>query len=422
VEAAVIDFSNVRREHVVAAVERIRRDGVPPRRNARSTTVHVGEQSWPAKYVLGLAWEAAHGRALDPDDYTGGLATARVLIGLGFDVDHDDTLLPGEPQAHTTNDGRIAPRRAVVASVAMTGTTSKNKAQNKKRIGLLENIVETLCDAERPGDTSVVVLPGGFFRLDSFVGDLAPDERRARLDAADFASACRNAATALGSIVPGAVLVVGVDSVPGHGEWDDQMAVAWGPTGVLGVGRKVFPTKGDEAAGMIINAADFGDAHRVVQLTRGRRGVLCSCYDGFGVSDPRVRARPIERLRVGGRVLRRGDKGFDVAWESAVSAWTAMTSGLDASLIAIHGFGGSGNSSMWQRHGISTASAALGGGLALAGAHFERLPRSEGVQTLSALRVPASHLGAGHHRGAEALPPIKSARVDEAMVRWFPWE
>lgn len=418
----MIDFSAVRREHVVAAVERIHRDGVPPRRNARSTTVLVGEQSWPAKYVLGLAWEAAHGHPLDPDDYTGGLATARVLIGLGFDVDHDGTLLPGEPQAQTNEAGGIAPLRSVVASVAMTGATSKTKVQNKKRIGLLEGIVETLCDADRPGDTSVVVLPGGFFRLDTFVGDLPPDERRARLDAADFAPACRSAATALGCIVPGAVLVVGVDSVPGHGEWDDQMAVAWGPTGVVGVGRKVFPTRGDEAAGMIINASDFGDAHRVVQLPGGRRGVLCSCYDGFGVSAPRVRARPIERLRVGTRVVRRTDKGFDAAWESAVSAWTKLTTGLDAALIAIHGFGGRGNSSMWQRHGISTASAALGGGLALAGAHFERLPRSEGVQTLSAHRVPKSHLGAGQHRGAEAFPPVKSARVGEAMIRWFAWE
>jgi hypothetical protein len=146
------------------------------------------------------------------------------------------------------------------------------------------------------------------------------------------------------------------------------------------------------------------------------------CYDGFGVSNPRRRAYPIERLRVGGRVLHYTDDGFDAAWEGAVSAWSALTKGLDAALIAIHGFGRGKTSNMWQRHGVATASAALHGGLAIAGAHFEKLPSREGVQTLAAVGVPRDHLGAGHHRGARAASPLASTAVGEAMIRWFPWD
>lgn len=419
----MVDFAAVRPEHVLAAVERIRRDGVPPRRDARSTRVHVDGGTWPAKYVLGLAWEAAHGRTLNSEDYTGGLATARVLTALGFDVDHDGTRLPGAPVGRVAEAGAGASprRRLMAASVAMTGTTSQGARDNAQRMGLLGQIIDTVVADARPGDSAVLVLPGGYFRLDRFVGDLNVTDRHKAIEEADFASACLAGAARLASRVPGAVLVVGVDSVTGKGEWADQMAVAWGATGLLGVGRKVFPTAGQEAAGMVINAADFGDPARVVNLPDGRRGVLCSCYDGFGVSDPRRRAYPIERLRVGGRVLSYTDKGFDAAWEGAVSAWSALTQGLDAALIAIHGFGGRGNTSMWQRHGIATASAALGGGLAIAGAHFEKLPRREGVQTLSALRVPRTHLDAGHHRGAAAALPVAATRVGDAMVRWFPW-
>jgi hypothetical protein len=113
--------------------------------------------------------------------------------------------------------------------------------------------------------------------------------------------------------------------------------------------------------------------------------------------------------------------GFDAAWDKAVAAWSALTKDLDAALIAIHGFSRGKTSNMWQRHGIATASAALDGGLAIAGAHFEKLPRREGVQTLAAFGVPLDHLDAGHHRSAEAAMPVAAAQVGEAMVRWFAW-
>jgi hypothetical protein len=279
----MVDFAAVRREHVLAAVERIRREGVRPRRDARSTRVHVEGATWPAKYVLGLAWEAAHGRELASEDYTGGLATGRVLTALGFDVDHDGTRLPGAPVGRVgeAGAGGLPRRRLMAASVAMTGITAQGHGDNAQRKGLLGRIIDAAVADARPGDSVVLVLPGGYFRLDRFVGDLNVDDRRKAIEGADFASACMAGAKKLASKVPGAVVVVGVDSVDrvaAKGECADQMAVAWGADGVIGVGRKVFPTAGKEAAGMVINAADFGDSSRVVNLPDGRRGVLCSCY------------------------------------------------------------------------------------------------------------------------------------------------
>lgn len=427
-------FSGVSSTHVRAAARRIDRDGVPKRRAARSTVAFVADVEYPAKYLLGLAYEAAHGAALDPERYTGGMATARVLNALGFDVVHRGNRLQGSrptsAEGAPTPPPTAAPRPAFVteaptgmlaASVAMTGTVSHGAEDNAERAELLVRIAASLVGPGRPGDCAVVVLPGGYFRLGLFVGHLDADERRAAIEAADFATACQAAATVLATAVPGAVLVVGVDSVPGVGEWADQMAVAWGDSGVVGVGRKIFPVAGRESAGLVVNAADFGDAGRNVQLPGGRRGVLCSCYDAYGVSAPRKRAHPIERLRVEGGVLHHTEGGFDDAWEEAVAGWSALIDGVDAALIATHGFGGRGNASLWQRHGISTASAALDGGLAIAGAHFEKLPRSPQVQVLASSGVPRSHLGKGPHRKGESLPPSGATLIGDAMVRWFPW-
>jgi len=313
----------------------------------------------------------------------------------------------------------------MAVSVAVEGGTARGPADTPGRIRLLRRIVDRLCAADRPGNAAFVVLPGGFFRLGEFLGHLPASERRARIAGAGFTPACREAASRLAEIVPGAVVVAGVDTVAGHGEWADQLAVAWDSAGVAGVGRKVFPTATGplgvepECRGMVIDAADFDDPGRVVDLPGGRRGVLCACYDGFGVFDPRRRAWPIERLRVGGRIVRWDEPGFDTAWERAVRGWIALVKGVDTALIAIHGFGGGGNSSYWQRHGIATASAALGGGFAVAGAHFSPLPRWEGVQTLCAGGVDRGHLGLGNHRRKESLAPAGNAWLDGALLRWF---
>lgn len=429
----------IKHPHIVEAARRIDRGTNRNARPSRTYDVIIGERRYPPKYIVSIAAEIATGRPLAPDMFGGGEETNGFLVGLGFVVVKKGQGMvkahaksPKPPKAkspiqrggHGRRSNTADPSHAVAVSVAMTGDPSSGVPDNRTRAVLLGQIVDEIVGHNRRGDPSVVLFPGGFFRLSSYVGNLDSHDRRKVLDAAPFGAACRAAAARLRAVAPDAVLAVGVDSVEWHREWGDQMCVAWGPNGVIGVGRKVFPTRGKEAQGMVINLADFEDLDRVVPLPGGRRAVLCSCYDGFGVASPDERAGYIRKLRVtvGGRVLDCEGTGFDAALARGRESWRALLADVDVALIAIHGFGAGKNSSMWQRHGISTASAALTGGLALAGAHFKkRLPSGPNVQTLASMGVPAAHLEAGHRRKAEALAPLGSARVGPALVRWFPY-
>jgi 5-methylcytosine-specific restriction protein B len=80
------EFAAVAREHVLVALERIRRDGVPPRRRATRYTLTHDDVRYPPKYVFALAVEAATGVPLAPRDHTGGQQTNAVLERLGFAI------------------------------------------------------------------------------------------------------------------------------------------------------------------------------------------------------------------------------------------------------------------------------------------------------------------------------------------------
>jgi hypothetical protein len=63
----------ISRDNVLAAIERIQREGVPRSRcSTRYHLVHEGK-SFPPKYVVSLAVEDATGRELDPREFSGGV-------------------------------------------------------------------------------------------------------------------------------------------------------------------------------------------------------------------------------------------------------------------------------------------------------------------------------------------------------------
>lgn len=76
----------VTREHVFAALERIRRDGIPPRRHATKYALMHDGVRYPPKYALSLAAEAVTGRPLPPEAHSGGRDTNSILEGLGFSI------------------------------------------------------------------------------------------------------------------------------------------------------------------------------------------------------------------------------------------------------------------------------------------------------------------------------------------------
>lgn len=421
-------FAGLTLAHVRAAAARIDREGVPPRRAARSTVALLGGREYPAKYLLGLAVEKATGQPLDSESYTGGKATAVVLADLGIDVRHGQTIVRGRTQGTTArppsvmrSSSSVAKKPVelpslVVATAAVRGTVSRTPANNRKRERLLRDIVDHL---DRDGSPlGALVLPGGFFCLQQHVGHRPHPDRVEAILGAPFAPALLAAASALNNQHQGSLLVVGIDSVGRKSEGGDQFCVALNPEGVVGLARKVFPVRGGE--GLIVSANDFGDPSRVVPMPGGHKALLCACYDGFGISSADEKASLVQRLRVGDRVVSRGDRAFRRHLASGVARQTELQRTATVALIAIHGFRDGGTSTMWQRHGIASASAALGGGFVAAGAHFAPLPSSANRQTLCSLRVPRAHLeGEPRRRRACQQMPVTSLEKRRYLLRWF---
>ena len=302
-------------------------------------------------------------------------------------------------------------------TVTLKGVTSQSAEDNQERSQLLKRLVRTIL--KHPYRVLVVLLPGGYFRVaNTDLGHLDFASRKRRIERASFAQSSSRAATELDSHVPGSLLVLGVDTAPKQ-EKGDQLCVAWGPAGITGIGRKVFPVKGAEAQNLEIASWDFGESRRVVSLANGQRFVLCACYDGFGVSGPCERGRAIKNwLGRDGRVD--GQRAWRDELDEALVDWDGLCESVDGALIAIHQFAG-GNSAMWQRHGIATASARLRGGDAFAAAHFKsRLPGCQ-VELLASQCVDSAHLSLGQRRCAEYAKP-KACHVDERdgfRLLWF---
>lgn len=73
-------------EHVLAAMRRIDREGVPPGRGGWKFEVRHAGRVYPPKLLVSLACEAAFGRALPSSAFSGGTETNGFLQRLGFTV------------------------------------------------------------------------------------------------------------------------------------------------------------------------------------------------------------------------------------------------------------------------------------------------------------------------------------------------
>jgi hypothetical protein len=320
-----------------------------------------------------------------------------------------------------------------IVSVCVLGPKAKRVSANGKRIALLEAIVRRIAGDHGWGGIHAILFPGGFFRLGESVGASAYGDRVAALEVTNFHAAIMAACGALNGQSNGILLVSGVDSnSPSRQDFGDQMCVAWGAGGIVGLGRKVFPADGDtngERRPLVSYVADFGCRHRYVTLSNGSRGVLAACYDVFGLAEtpqqPTERTRYLRFLYERGRVGSPGQPGFLEARHRAIREWRRALLAEKPSLAlgAIHRFSRPGRDLFWQRHGLATASAVLGGGLAIGAAHFlERLPIRD-TTPLAAFRVPRAHLHEAQYRAAHRFYPIDeisiSTRAGACTVRLF---
>jgi len=77
---------NITREHVLAAIKKIRKDGVPKGRNSRKYVLIFKEELFPPKYLISLANKYPNGKQLSPEVFSGGEETNSYLRHLGFEI------------------------------------------------------------------------------------------------------------------------------------------------------------------------------------------------------------------------------------------------------------------------------------------------------------------------------------------------
>ena len=63
---------NIKREHVIKAIEEIKRNGIPKGRNSKKFLLEFNGEYYPPKYVISLANKYANGEILDPAQFSGG--------------------------------------------------------------------------------------------------------------------------------------------------------------------------------------------------------------------------------------------------------------------------------------------------------------------------------------------------------------
>lgn len=78
--------SHISREHIIAAMGCIDRQGIPPGRDSRTYEVWHGGRIYPPKLLISVAHEVATGDPLPSDVFTGGQETNRFLKRLGVRV------------------------------------------------------------------------------------------------------------------------------------------------------------------------------------------------------------------------------------------------------------------------------------------------------------------------------------------------
>lgn len=389
-----VDFTQLQSSHVMAAAQHVLSHGVPREREARSTWVTFQGTRIPAKYLLGLAYEFATGVRLRPDQFTGGEAAIRVLKGLGF---------------RTFGAMRHQSRRSKsvfrVVTACIAGSPAASAAENKSRERLLACIANEVAD--RNWEPQILLLPGGYFRLSSHVGNVELRVRTSRLVEQSFSKSCVGAAKQLNCMI-----VAGVDKTRRGFCVPDQLCVAWNWRKIVGTGRKIFPTD-DELNDLVIYEEDLRAHSRLAPIDRRNKALLCSCYDMFGCDErpdsPGKRSKNIRWLWTDANgLLDRQENRHQVVstLASALADWEALVATSSIGCAAIHYFARSGPGSgkaYWHRHGIVKASRFLGSGLAFAAAHMEPPLPQANIATLAAKR-------------GKTLQPADAFEIDDGAV------
>ena len=79
--------SEIRREHIEAAMDELDHTGIPPERLSRKFYVLRNEKRYPPKYVISIASRMAGSTELKPRQFHGGAETNKFLQRLGYKIE-----------------------------------------------------------------------------------------------------------------------------------------------------------------------------------------------------------------------------------------------------------------------------------------------------------------------------------------------
>jgi hypothetical protein len=77
---------NINREHIIKAIEEIKKVGIPDGRSSRKYFLEYNGEYYPPKYLISLSNKYANGKELDPQEFNGGAETNNYLRDLGFKI------------------------------------------------------------------------------------------------------------------------------------------------------------------------------------------------------------------------------------------------------------------------------------------------------------------------------------------------
>jgi hypothetical protein len=312
-----------------------------------------------------------------------------------------------------------------IVSASIFGRPAERVHDNQHRATWLKAMAQALAGRQSWTPLDALLLPGGYFRLEQSIGFLNSEERDCVLNTSLIGKTCRQVSRTLSRAFPGIALVVGIDCEPMSNEFrGDQLTAAWRSGKLIGLGLKVFPsvadTDGKKTPPMRCYETEYDNPTRVIALRSGNKALLCSCYDAFGVRAKAGGSKDILRAiryltDANGQAV---DPPSHLQRRALLRRWSNFidASGVNIALAAIHNFEQPGRDLYWQRHGIASASAALGGGLVVGAAHYlEALPTDPRRSPLAAWAVPQSHIRAGLTRQAHMLAPVTAVTINGSL-------
>jgi hypothetical protein len=116
-----------------------------------------------------------------------------------------------------------------IVTVCVLDRKPSRVPRNARASSLLDQVVDAVISRVDWHPVDAIVFPGGFFRSQVYVGNQSHSERAAALEATDFGRAVMAAAYRLDAAHPGALIVIGIDSVPySLDDYGDQLCVTVG--------------------------------------------------------------------------------------------------------------------------------------------------------------------------------------------------